>query len=34
MACGIYISVASMLLCEMNLEIAVNIGINKAMEYF
>jgi len=27
MVCGIYIYVASMLLGEMNLEIAVNIGI-------
>lgn len=33
-ACGIYISVASMLLGEMNLEIAIDLGIYKAMEYY
>jgi len=34
MACGIYISVVSMLLSGMNLETAVDSGVNRAMEYY
>ena len=33
-ACGIYISVASMLLGKMDLKTAVNLGIYKALDYF
>ena len=34
MACGIFISVSSMLLSEVDLETAINSGISKAMEYY